>query len=290
MKFIRILFFISGFAVLIASGFFTYSYLNDGFSIRQMSSSLSYNPQYNVSVSEEKKEEMQALLDQNFYYLSKGCQFYVFENAEGTVVLKFFKHKHLRPLTWLNALAVTAKLQAFLDTKIVRRNERIDQLFSSCLLAYQKMPEETGLFFVHLNRRPLFGKNVTIVDKLGFKHTIAIDDHEYILQKRAETLKELFAHIPEEKVPEVTQKLTDLVLARCQKGICDKDTAFVQNVAYLEAEGRAIFMDIGQFREEPSIFDSEEQKRDLDLRLHKLFIWTSGEYPHLLPYVLLRNQ
>jgi hypothetical protein len=278
MRFIRKLFFCSITVLLIWLGIFTYNRFTDGFSIHQMTSTLPPCPQFDIDVSEEKKAALQTLLDQKFYYLGKGCQFYVFESEDRKYVLKFFKHKHLRQYTWLNTLPLPQKLHTVCQAKIVRRAERVERLFTSCKLAYEKMPEESGLLFLHLNRTPALENSVVIVDKIGCHHTLNLDNFEYCVQKKGEPLKEVFGKIGEEELPLKIQQLVDLVFSRCEKGIGDRDRAFVQNVAFTE-QG-AIFTDIGQFYTDPTLVQKEEQVKDLKGRMASLYLWTKKHFPH----------
>ena len=285
MKHIRKVFFCVLVTFFIWIGINTYDRLTDGFSIHQMSSSLPSCPQFDLPLTLEKKEELKALLDQKFYYVGKGAQFYVFGSEDGEYVIKFLKHKHLRPFTWLNGIPMPEKLRAVCDAKIMRRKERVERLFSSCKLAYEKMPEETGLFFIHLNRIPTLETSITLVDKIGFKHSINVDDYEYFLQKKGISIKEVFANSDANDISKRVQQLVDLVLARCNKGICDQDHAFVQNVVFTLDGEKAIFVDIGQFYEDPSMLKNEEQNRDLSSRLNSLSLWMEQNFPQFVPLI-----
>lgn len=287
MKFIRKVFFFSLVAGLVWLGIFTYSRLTDGFSVYQMSSSLPPCPQFDVTLSPEKKEFLQTLFDQKFYYLGKGCQFYVFESEDGKYVLKFLKHKHLRLFTWLESIPMPQQLHSISDAKITHRRARVDSLFTSCFLAYEKIPEETGLFFIHLNRVPAVEKRLTLIDKIGCKHTINIDDYEYFVQKKGVDLLTVFLETDESKVPHIVQQMANLVLARCEKGVRDRDPAFVQNIAMTE-EG-PIMTDFGQLCEDSNMLSQEEQSQDLKRRLASLRTWLEVNFPnytHFIPQVI----
>jgi hypothetical protein len=283
MKFIRKLFFFSLTILLIWLGIFTYNRVTDGFSIHQMTSTLPPCPQFDVPLSQEKKEQLQIILDQKFYYLGKGCQFYVFESEDGEYVVKFLKHKHLRLYSGLNNLPMPQKLRELSKAKIAHRMERVERLFTSCHLAYEKMPEETGLIFIHLNRIPATEKNVTVVDKIGCNHTIALDEYEFFVQKKGISLKDVFSRIDEKDIPNKVQELANLVLARCEKGIRDRDQAFVQNIAFTDRG--AIFTDFGQFYEDPTILQVEEQSKDLKRRIDSLRLWTDDHFPNYLKLI-----
>ena len=286
MKILRKLFFLSAALLLIWGAAYSYNQITDGFSIRQMSSSLPPYPEFEVPLSKEKKAMLQACLSQPFRYIGKGCQFYAFESADGKYVLKFLKHKHLRPFTWLRAVPMPRKLREISDAKIERRQERVRNLFSSCKLAYEEMEEETGLLYIHLNRTPALENKVVIVDKFGLKHHIEVDQHEYVIQKRAIPVKEAFAHVQsEEELRKLIEQLIAVVAARCEKGIADRDRSFVQNVAFCVHEPRALFIDTGQFYRNDEVRGDEGRKRDLKKRLGNLRYWTERHFPDYLPIV-----
>ncbi len=260
--------------------------MTDGFSIRQMTSSLPVYPQFAVPLTETKKQILQHDLAQPFHYLGKGCQFYAFESEDGKYVLKFLKHKHLRPRTWLRSLPLPKGLQKKCAASISRRQKRVLDLFSSCKLAYEQMADETGLLFIHLARIPQLGMTVEIFDKLGCKHEIALDEYEYVIQKRALSVQEVFAAIQSEKeLKERIEQLIAVVVARCEKGIADRDRSFVQNVAFCVDEPKALFIDTGQFYEDPDVLTAEGQRADLQKRLGNLRFWTERHFPHCLPVV-----
>ena len=285
MGFIRKLFFFFAFFLISWLGIYTYNQVTDGFSIRQMTSSLPACPQFEVELSSEKVACLQAMLDQPFRYIGKGCQFYVFASADDKLVIKFLKHKHLRPFTWLKSLPLPKKLRQLSDEKIKRRKQRVERLFSSCKLAFEKMPDETGLLSIHLNRTPALNKHIVLIDKLGGKHVVEIDDYEYVIQKKAVLVQDVFAHLAESEVVGKVQLLVDLVLSRCQKGICDRDRSFVQNVAFSLEEDQALFIDIGQFYEDAAICSEELQAQDLTKRLGNLRFWTERHFPKLAPHI-----
>ncbi len=281
MRIKRNLFFLVIFGLLSWLAIYSYNHVTDGFSIYQMSSSLPPCPQFEVALTHEKKESLQQVLDQPFRYMGKGCQFYVFSSADNHYVIKFLKQKHLRQFEWLQRLPMPHPWRKLADQKIERRKERVERLFSSCKLAYEKMAEETGLLYVHLNQIPALEKEILLIDKLGLNHHVAIDDYEFVIQKKAVPVKEALADLTPEEVAHKIEELAHLVLARCQKGIRDRDRSFVQNVAFSASEGRAIFTDVGQFYEDPTILLEEEQAKDLAKRLSNLGYWMGRHFPDL---------
>lgn len=268
-----------GFAWL---GIYTYNRLTDGFNVHQITSSLPPYPQFEVEISEEKKEWLREILDQPYHYLGKGIQFYVFESADGNFVIKFLKHKHLRPFGWLRYIPMTKSMRQTCLDKIERRKQRVETLFTSCKLAYEEIPELTALYYIHLNRTPALETQVTLIDKVGLKHHINLDEYEFVIQQKAITVEEMFANISEEQVPEKVEQLIELISARHEKGICDLDRSFTLNVAFSTDGSYALFIDVGQFQKDPAIFESEERVKDLKKRMNNLRYWTGRYFPEFL--------
>lgn len=266
---------------------YAYNRFTDGFSIRQITSTVPANPRFETApLSSEETSKLQALFSQPFRYLGKGCQFYAFESADGKYVVKFFKHKHLRSFAWLRSLPLPERLKQKAEGVIAKREARIDNLFTSCKLAYEVLPKETGLVFIHLNRRPLLQTKLTLIDKLGLKQTIQLDDYEFVLQKKGLSLQQVFGNLssPEEAEQRI-QQLIDLVWARCELGVADQDHAFAQNVAFCEEENRPVFIDIGQFYQLPQPLSQEEKQAELQKRLRSLRFWMSQHFPDLVHYI-----
>lgn len=260
-----------------------YNALTDGFSVQQMASRLPYNVMYETSpVNEQHHDSLKAILDQPYSYIGKGCQFYAFQSADGRYVLKFLKQKHLRLWTELNQIPMPYKWRQKADLKINQRKMRVKRLFSSCKLAYEEMPHESGLLYIHLNKTPFFQDKICIQDKMGLKHKIMLDDYEFILQESAIPLTSMIAAIVnrddfEEQMSERIDQLIKLICKRCEKGICDRDRSFVKNVAFVGDE--AIFIDIGQFYKDPSISKQSHQQDEIRKRLYDVIGWMQKHYP-----------
>ncbi|MCP5469339.1 MAG: hypothetical protein H7A36_02410 [Chlamydiales bacterium] len=247
-----------------------YNKATDGFSVAQMRSHLPLDHRFNPpEISEEKREALASILAQPYRYLGKGCQFYAFESADGRHVLKFLKQKHLRPSSSL-----------FRESQL-RRQARVERLFSSVKLAFEQMPKESGLLYIHLNKVPALKMRVTLIDNVGLRHKVAVDEYEFVLQERAQTAKEVFACASEEEAKARIAQLAELVHARCAKGIRDRDRSFVQNVAF--KEDRAVYIDVGQMCLDETI--RAEEELDLQRRMGNLRFWMEKHHPefsHLL--------
>jgi hypothetical protein len=265
---------------------FVYNQLNDGFSMGMLRSTIPYYPEFDLA-TEEDREQIALHLEQKFYYLGKGCQFYVFESEDGLYVLKFPKHKHLRAPYKLLKLPIPSYLKYKLQQMCEKKEFRVKKLFSSCLLGYEQLRGATGLEFIHLNRKSCFDKRVTLVDKLGVSHSISIDQYEFIIQKRAIDsrlyFKKILSQHDETLIRYKLQQLIDLVLIGNSKNIVSTDRAFFQNVGFTPDGSQALLLDVGQL-----VFCSSDERameEELQFRLHNMRCWAIENAEELVSYV-----
>lgn len=272
-------------AVLLIVVAIFYQHITDGFSVWQITSSLSqHTSKYDVPYEEEDISKAKDILSQPFYYLGKGVQSYAFSSEDGKYVLKFFKQKHLRQFGWLNKVPMPLLLQIINENKIERHAKKADKLFFSYKLAYEKMREESGIILLHLNHGKELNKDVVIFDKLGFKHHIDINNYEFLIQKKGVTLKELIKTLktPDEFLVYVNQ-IIDLLFLRYNKCIADMDySSFLINIAF-DVDGlRAIYIDTGKLCPDDSLICEDVRMQDLKARLDNLHDWTEINCPEFL--------
>ncbi len=276
--------------LLIVGVIYGFNRVTDGFSVREIQSSLAYRAANELSVIPSiQNEELCHIFHQPFHYIGKGAQFYIFESEDGCFVVKFFKHKHLRPLDWLNNIPFPSSLRHYCAQKIEKREARISHLFASCKLAYEELPQETGVVYLHLNRGSDLKQELTLIDKVGLKHKISIGDYEFVLQKKAigagALLSELTRLEQGEDIRVTMDQIAQVVLKLCEKGVRDCDPAVVQNVAFSTDRKHAMFIDIGQFVKDENIKRPEERQKELFRRLKALRAWAEEHKPELVHFV-----
>jgi hypothetical protein len=145
-------------------------------------------------------EEIAKTLEQPFYFLGSGNQFYAFESQDRTLVIKFLKYR--RP----SAGAVR----------------------TSAALAYDHLKEETGLIYANAHQ---FTAPLTIYDKIGIAHVIDLNRCEFFLQKKAH---------PFQMSKESLTAMIDLVLSQCQKGIANCDPMIERNFGLVDGRAIVI--------------------------------------------------
>lgn len=273
-------------AALLYSSIRLYFYLTDGFSLSNIKSTSSYDPAWEVPpLSDEEKELVFDALNQKYYYLGKGCQTYAFVSEDGNYVIKFFKHKHLRIDWWWKYIPLPQSYQEFRNQKIKLKKAKLQALFGSAKLGYEKLPEETGLIYIHLNKGKTPLAHLTIFDKLGFKHHLNLEKLEFLLQIRALPVYPTITHLVEKKdirsIKRVFQHLIDVLISRSQKGVADLDPAMIQNLGLLD--DRALIIDIGQLMADEKIKDPKNYSKDIQMRSKPFIKWLQNNHPELVP-------
>lgn len=265
-------------------GFSFWKKHNDGFVIDRVYTKLPNSPEWEIPLSNEKRQEVNEILAQPYTYLDHGFQVYAFESRDDKYVLKFLRHQRLHPpvlYDWLPDCSFVRDLKA---KKCQKRSDRVKLLFESLQLAYTHIPEETGLIYVHLNKTKNQFKEAFVVDRAQNEYSVPLDDTEFVLQHKAmrvkPTIKGLMksGRVAEAKVR--INQLFDLLKTTAQKGILDTDGALINknNIGFIH--DRAIYIDVGRFVFKESIKDKERFAYDLR-RLKPFYKWLVSNYPPL---------
>ncbi|NRA90785.1 MAG: hypothetical protein HRU43_06640 [Simkaniaceae bacterium] len=262
-------------------------HLTDGFSYPNISSSLPYQPHFDVETKKGDLETLKVALSQPYRYLESGSQSFVFISDDGEFVIKFFKHKRWRINPFYKHLPLPSRFAKRRSRWIEKKKETVAATFGSCKTAYTEFRDETGVIFVHLNKTPLFQKTLKIKDKLGFKQRIPLEKVEFVVQRKAIPTNAYLLQLKEEgKIFEAKKALQELFAfteMRAKKGYSDKDPHLIHNFGFLG--GKAVEIDIGGFHKDPkkdlTYFYSKEVKK---IR-RKLLPWIDANYSELKDFV-----
>lgn len=264
-----------------------YYQVTGGFLVSNITSGHGYDSRWETA---EASEETKKALDQKFTYLGKGCQSYVFASDDGAYVLKFFKYQRFRPQNWVNYFRFIPVVDNLQLEKIEKKKNKLEAIYTSWKIANDHLRPETGVVYVHLNKTQDLFKPIEIKDKLGLRHTISLDDTEFMLQKRAvmlcPTLDKMMADQQEEKAIELIDKIVAMVLSENQRGLADHDNALMQNTGVID--GEPVHIDIGQFVQSEKMKDPAIYHHELFSKTWKFRRWLEKRYPTL--HVHLTNK
>ncbi|WP_316357436.1 hypothetical protein [Candidatus Neptunichlamydia sp. REUL1] len=220
-----------------------------GFTLKKITSYHAPAPEWEVENSMSQRE-LASLIGSKCHYLGSGNHTYAFVSDDGEIVIKFFKQKQMRTKTWADSLSIPAKRIFYPTGKIDRRMKERQDSFSSYKLAFEKLPEETGILYLHLNKTDNLNLSLTLIDQNGATLEISLDEMEFLIQKKAtlvfQHLKNLYKKGQSKEAEKAIISLFEIVASRSQKGIYDKDLQFFKNFGFVNKQ--AIEIDIGEFR------------------------------------------
>ena len=233
----------------------------DGFSIAKIQSNLFFNPSWEIK---ESKFPI-GVFDQPFYYLGSGAQVFAFVSKDGQYVIKFFRHHRMRHPLHPFSFLFPQFLQRRLQKTIHKRKAKQEKDFSSYKLAYEMLPEETGVLYLHLNKTNHLNTPIVLYDKIGIRHTLELDQIEFILQRKADLLyfkiETLINQGNLNQAEKILSNLIQLLWTRSQKGIIDKNPDLKTNFGVIGE--RSIQIDIGRFKKDPHPKDPETTKQEM---------------------------
>ena len=198
-------------------------------------------------------KDLESSLAQPFTYLGRGKQSFAFLSADKTTVLKLFNNRYQRKIFWYSLLP-------FLKDQALYNRTKLERLSTSYALAFEELQSKTGLLYLHLSPTTHLQRTVTLIDKLGIAHTIALDETGFALQKRG-TLS--YAHLSnlmragkKDEAIQSLRSMLELIISRCKLGIADNDPLIRTNLGFLGS--RPFYIDIGPFSK-----DEGEKERDI---------------------------
>ncbi len=231
------------------------------------------------------------ILNQPFTYLAKGCQSYAFVSADQRYVLKFLKSRHFSPSKLTHWSWLPGIFQRWVAKSNARHRKKLDQISMSFLVAFNSAREETGVELVHLGCGGDKRREIALIDLQNRIHPIVLDDYIFFLQRKAIALEGILDEIRSGSSAWQMKLCLKAVIAltkeRCKKGVGDGDSAVVQNTAIWptrtpEGDYRALFIDVGQFFEDPSLKEKEAIQREVTFRMHSIFCWIKDQAPELM--------
>lgn len=221
--------------------------------------------------------EIHKLLQQPYFYLSKGHQCFVFVSEDGKTVIKFFNYNRFRFPSWA---VLTPDLKAYAK----KRKDRFQLTFDSLQIARAFLREETGLIELHLQKSTKL-PILTLFDELDRCHLIDLNNFAFILQKRAVPLKQEI----EQRVPEEVIDAYCLFLRkRCEKMIADDDRDVMCNFGFHQNE--LLNLDPGRLFFSEKLRTTGGIEREVRVATKRLRQHLKKSHPEALPYLQLRQQ
>ncbi len=218
--------------------FRNFTYLFVDFSVNKIQSDFSFHAEWESHVPLENPQEVERALNQPYRYLATGAQSYAFSSRDGKYVIKFFRMKHLFPPKW----------KKYSLERLAEYEKNLASVFSAYKQAYEELKEETGLVFIHLNKTQVLNKRLIVVDRLGGRYEVDLDQTEFIIQKKAELVfdrfKRLYKEGKQEEIKSLAESLLKMIRFRLEKGFSDLDLAVSHNYGFIGSQ--PIQIDVGR--------------------------------------------
>jgi len=248
-KSIKLILILLGAVLLIKGGSSAYFYLTDGFHSSHIETAFPYRESWSIDSEQLSEDEVKTRLNQNFFWLDKGAQFYTFIGEDEETVLKIVKQKHLRLPYWEKKLLSLLNLKGYRQKREEKKKSKYLELLRSVKIAFEELKEETALLYHHFQQTDSLKTTARIHDKLGLAYELDMDSREFLLQRKVLPLiPALDQAIEARNLADAKQKIDQMVIllvSRSEKGIYDSDKRLIENVGYLN--NRAVFIDIGSF-------------------------------------------
>jgi len=252
----------------------------DGFKIANIHSHLPSDTRFDI-VGVPERSALESHLCGPYTYLGSGGQCYAFVSADGKTVLKLFKH-HLRRVHPL--MAALPLPQKYAESRAAHRASREKKLlrdFTSYKLAFERLPEITGLLYVQLNKTMEESLPIEIVDKIGISHTVDLGQVEFVLQRRAHLAYDYLDQCPDiETAKHALSSLCTLIASRYHEGIYDEDAKIHRNFGFID--GKAMVIDVGRLKIDRRKSSADHLYHDLKKSTDRLRIWLVANHPELV--------
>lgn len=251
------------------------------FRISYITSQMTYHPEWETPLTDKEASKVKFILNQPFTYLGKGGQMYAFESADGKFVLKFIKFKFLRTKPLNYALS---KLPFFEDrhtNEMQRRTKKVHDLYQGYKLAYDLSKENSGLIYLHYN--PTFNQfgSVQLVDKLGLKHQVDLDQVVFFIQEKGilfnAYLKDVLGQGDHINAKKAISQIINLYREHYKKGLYDRDYGVIHNTGFVD--DKPIHIDMGKFTFDERMKQKSYAEQDLRLVTDKIKEWLKKEFP-----------
>lgn len=265
-----------------------YFALTDGFSIANISSDHSDNPELQVAAPTTfEMAEIDKAFDQEFSYLAKGNHSYVFESADKHYVIKFLQFQKYRHHPLISILPLPAVFEEIRLKKALHKEHKRDVLLKSWKTAYTKLKNRTQLLYVHLNRSDSIGKILTVYNKCGIAYRLDLDRYVFLLQRKVDLFPDTIEKLISENNIDDTKKLLvgliDLYLDEFAQGLFEEDRYIVRNTGVFDR--LPMHLDVDRFREDDTLKDPDRQRVQLQWKTALLVQWLNDRYPDLGDYL-----
>lgn len=265
-----------------------YYVLSDGFNLVKIENTFPVTTEWQLPPpNSAQQQKIEQICSMPFTYLAKGSQAYAFVSEDKEYVLKLFKCYHLSPVDRLTSFWLPPMLDDMRNQAVKKREKKISDTLNSYRLAAQNLYDECGLVAMEILPTPSFKQQITIIDKVGRRHSINLGNYGFIIQRRADLIYPKLSYWIRagqiDQAKEALRSIVALIVQRSRKGIQDSDPDLHKNAGLIGTT--AILIDVGSLHANSAAAKKEVFKSDLYKITNRLHEWLQKQSPVLDAYL-----
>lgn len=196
-------------------------------------------PSWDIPYTPPQIEEIRTILKQPLRFLGAGSQCFAFVSEDDQYVIKICKAMRYQ------------------------KPEKKEADFLSYFLAFQKLPKQSQMLFLHLNPTNTLQISLKIIDPLGIPHFVNADHLSFYIQKKLTLFYDyLNPLVPTMSIDQAKNLLHEL-LALCRTS--SKEALQVRDIQLKNigvCHDKFFWVDPGRIRKKNSLPSLEEQKKE----------------------------
>jgi hypothetical protein len=221
------------------------------------------------------QEELAVILSQEFSYLSRGSQAFVFSSHDRRYVLKLFLFDSPQHV-------LSHRFYSKNDPSLLQKTEeKAIKTLEAARTAYQYLPEETGLLYLHLDPSEGMLPSIRIKGPAWRRGSLSLDRYRFVLQKRARPLQDvLWESCRGRNRAEFCHRIDSLAALldrRIQCGIYNSDPTLFDNFGFVE--NHAVEIDFGNYVYCPHLFKGRRPQEEKARYMGQLLKWIQLNMP-----------
>ncbi|NGX41075.1 MAG: hypothetical protein KR126chlam4_00910 [Candidatus Anoxychlamydiales bacterium] len=228
--------------------FFIWLALNrtDGFKSNLITKFDKVDDTYKIDV-EKNLNKTKEILSQDFHYLTRGRECFIFESKDKKYVLKFFDSSRYYTKYFFPKTSLPKFLDDYRKKHYNRRSKKLAFNLSSAKLAFDNLKEDSALIFVNLNITDVFKDKVKVKNKYGKIFDLDLNNIFFILQKKCDIFYHVYEKTSDEKYKMyLIESFLEMVHNRTKKLIIDDDIGKKRRNWGL-FDNKAVTIDIGRW-------------------------------------------
>jgi hypothetical protein len=209
------------------------------------------------------------IVNQKFFYLGKGAQVFVFLSQDEKHVLKIYRFSKYQE-SFLSRFLTSIFLKTNPETDRHDYNRKFS--LESYPIADHLLRPITEVEYVHLNHTNHLPK-IVLHDWLKKEHVLDLNDYIFIIQKKADPLKNALLDKYLEKDYQTIRhwiaSYGKTLIYRIQKQIGDRDFINALRNAGVYQD-KVILMDVGGFYNNPILKNQDQRQQEINITLKNL--------------------